>query len=170
MTTATYKKASRPGWNEGSAAVEAAITLSALLFLIFGIIEFGMAFWQWNTLLFMVEQTGRYMMVNTSCIAVGNCQALADSKMQSVMGTTNQPQLCTTTGTLINAPPLNKVCVYAFPPTAANPQSNPPIPATMTLVAEYNMDWALLDSLTKNLGKTSLNFPVLQSQIIVPLD
>jgi Flp pilus assembly protein TadG len=56
----------RLGWDEGSTAVEAAITLSLLSTLIFGIFDFGMALWQWNTMQTAVLHAGRYAMVNNA--------------------------------------------------------------------------------------------------------
>jgi Flp pilus assembly protein TadG len=49
--------------DEGSVAVEAAITLSALLFLIIGAIQFGLAYFVWNTMLLAAEEAGRYAML-----------------------------------------------------------------------------------------------------------
>ena len=51
-------------WDEGAVAVEAAFTLSWLLLLIFGIIEFGNAFWQFQTMVLALEEAGRYAMVH----------------------------------------------------------------------------------------------------------
>ena len=48
---------------EGSVAVEAGITISLLLLLIIGSVEFGRAFWTYNTMLLAVEEAGRYAMV-----------------------------------------------------------------------------------------------------------
>jgi Flp pilus assembly protein TadG len=48
---------------EGSVAVEAGITISVLLLLIIGSVEFGRAFWTYNTMLLAVEEAGRYAMV-----------------------------------------------------------------------------------------------------------
>jgi Flp pilus assembly protein TadG len=54
----------RRGWNEGSVAVEGAIAFSALVAVIFGIIEFGIAFYNLNTMEVVIEEAGRYAMVN----------------------------------------------------------------------------------------------------------
>src|SRR5438309_184268 len=88
------RKERRRGWDEGAVAVEAAVTLSALLLLIFGIIEFGTAFWQWNTMLLAVEQAGRYAMVHratcgTSCV---------ETQMQAVLGGASRAPVCTIAG------------------------------------------------------------------------
>jgi Flp pilus assembly protein TadG len=54
---------SRRGTEQGTAAVEASITISVLLLLIVGSIEFGRALWTYNTMLVAVEEAGRYAMV-----------------------------------------------------------------------------------------------------------
>ena len=48
---------------EGAAAVEAGLVMSVLLLLIIGSVEFGRAFWTYNTMLLAVEEAGRYAMV-----------------------------------------------------------------------------------------------------------
>lgn len=48
---------------EGAVAVEAAITMTALLLLILGIIQFALVYWNWNTMLLAVEEAGRYTML-----------------------------------------------------------------------------------------------------------
>ena len=40
-----------------------AVTLSALLFLILGAIQFGIVFWNWNSMLLAVEEADRYAML-----------------------------------------------------------------------------------------------------------
>jgi Flp pilus assembly protein TadG len=47
----------------GAVAVEAAITLSALLFLLLGAIQFGLVYFAWNTMLLAAEEAGRYAML-----------------------------------------------------------------------------------------------------------
>lgn len=54
----------RPAWDEGSVAVEGAIALSVLAAVIFGIIELGIAFYNLNTMQLVIEEAGRYAMVN----------------------------------------------------------------------------------------------------------
>jgi Flp pilus assembly protein TadG len=49
--------------DEGSVAVEAAITLSVLLFLLLGSVQFGLAYFAWNTMLLAAEEAGRYAML-----------------------------------------------------------------------------------------------------------
>ena len=54
---------SRRSSEAGSAAVEAGVTISALLLLIVGTVDLGQAVWTSNTMLFAVEEAGRYAMV-----------------------------------------------------------------------------------------------------------
>jgi Flp pilus assembly protein TadG len=76
-----HRKTPRPGWNEGSVAVEAAVVFSLLFTLVFGIIEFGMALWQLNTMQLAVLQEGRYAMVNNGTIT----PATAQNDMQNML-------------------------------------------------------------------------------------
>ena len=57
------------------------ITISLLLTLVFGIIEFGMALWQWNTMELVVLQEGRNAMLNNSTITA----TTANNDMQSML-------------------------------------------------------------------------------------
>jgi hypothetical protein len=69
------------GADDGAAAVEAAVIVGGLLLAVFGSIEFGRAFWTYNTMVLAVEQAGRYAMVHAGgtvevCraqAAAGNC-------------------------------------------------------------------------------------------------
>jgi Flp pilus assembly protein TadG len=74
-------KGLRRGWDEGSTAVEAAIVFSLFFTLIFGIVEFGMALWQWNTMQLAVLEAGRYAMVNNGNIT----PAIAEHNMQAAL-------------------------------------------------------------------------------------
>jgi Flp pilus assembly protein TadG len=106
---------SRRRWDEGAAAVEAGLVLPLLFLAILGIVEFGMALWQWNTMLLAVEQAGRYVMVNNStCDA-----ACAETQMQAVLSSAT---VCTT-------PTSGQICVSANKDTTAG---------TMTLSAAYS--------------------------------
>ena len=46
--------------------MEAAIIFTALMLLIFGILQFAQIFWTWNTILLAIEEGGRYAMVYNS--------------------------------------------------------------------------------------------------------
>jgi Flp pilus assembly protein TadG len=99
MGSPTSKKTARFRWNEGAAAIEAALILPTLFFTILGIVEFATAFWQWNTLLLAVEQASRYVMVNnTSCDV-----SCAESQMQTILSSAS---VCTT-------PTSGQICVNA---------------------------------------------------------
>jgi hypothetical protein len=52
----------RYGEEEGTATVEAGAVVSVLFLLIAGSVEFGRAFWIYNTMLLAVEDAGRYAM------------------------------------------------------------------------------------------------------------
>jgi Flp pilus assembly protein TadG len=131
-------KTSRPGWNEGATAVETAITISLSLALVFGIIEFGMALWQANTMALAVEEAGRCVMVPSSIAcpcntATANC---AETNMKNTLSsygglvTPANSGICQGAPPNLTAPPAGNICVYATAPTGANPQ-------TMTLTAVY---------------------------------
>jgi Flp pilus assembly protein TadG len=74
-------KSPRRGWDEGATAVETAITFSVLLMLVFGILEFGLVLWQWNTMELVVLQEGRNAMVNNSTITT----TTANNDMQNML-------------------------------------------------------------------------------------
>jgi Flp pilus assembly protein TadG len=113
------RKHPQPGWDEGATAVEAAIALFALVLLLFGIIHFGYALWQLNTMMLAVEQAGRYAMINNQSTTLISD---AESQMQAVL----------TTATVCTTPSAGHVCVNAT--TTAGP------PPTMTLTAAYNFN------------------------------
>src|SRR5215813_2543982 len=112
-------------WDEGAAAIEAAFVLPVLFLFVLGIAEFGMALWQWNTMLLAVEQAGRFAMVNNSTCGV----ACAETQMQAVL---TSAAVCTT-------PTSGQICVNA---TCSNPTTCTPTTAstTMTLSASYSFN------------------------------
>jgi Flp pilus assembly protein TadG len=110
----TRRKNLRPRWDQGAAAVEAALVLPLLFLFIFGIIEFGNALWQWNTMLLAVEQAGRWAMINNSD---GSLISDVESQMQVVLPTA---AVCT-------IPTAGQMCVSA---SASG--------GTLTLTAAYN--------------------------------
>ena len=107
------------------ASIEAALVLPALFLFVFGIIEFGMALWQWNTMLLAVEQAGRYAMVNNATCGV----SCAETQMQSIL---SNASVCTT-------PTSGQICVSA---TCSNPSTCTPTTSstTMTLSAAYGFN------------------------------
>ena len=79
----------RRGRQEGAATVEAAISLSVLLLLILGIVEFGVALYNWNTMQLAIQQAGRFVMINNASCNAG----CAETQMQNVLTTA---AVCTT--------------------------------------------------------------------------
>jgi hypothetical protein len=53
-------------WDEGSAIVEGAVALTLMIPIILGIIEFGIVFYSANTMHLVIEELGRYAMVNNT--------------------------------------------------------------------------------------------------------
>jgi Flp pilus assembly protein TadG len=123
----------RRGWEEGATAVETAITISLSLALVFGIIGFGMALWQANTMALAVEEAGRYVMVNNNTCNTADC---AETRMKNTLSsygglvTPANSGICQGAPPNLTAPSPGNICVYATAPTGANPQ-------TMTLTAVY---------------------------------
>jgi Flp pilus assembly protein TadG len=111
----TREKNPKCRWDEGATAIEAAFILPILFFTILGIVEFGTAFWQWNTMLLTVEQAGRYVMVNNATCDV----SCAETQMQTIL---SSAAVCTT-------PSAGQICVSASTTAGA--------PPTMTLTAAY---------------------------------
>jgi Flp pilus assembly protein TadG len=104
--------------DQGTAAIEAAFIAPILFLAILGIVEFGMALWQWNTMLLAVEQTGRYVMVNNA-----SCDtSCAQIQMQAVLPAAS---VCAT-------PTTGQICVSASKSAGT--------PSTMTLTAAYNFN------------------------------
>jgi len=113
-------------WDDGAVAVEAAFILPVLFLLILGIIKFGMAFWQWNTMLLAVEQAGRYVMINnTSCDTT-----CAQTQMQTIL----------TTASSSCPPAAGQICVSAicYNPSTCTPTTSS---TTMKLTATYSFNF-----------------------------
>jgi Flp pilus assembly protein TadG len=68
MTTTAAMRRTRGlrGSEDGATAVEAALVLSVFVGLVLAIVNFGQAFFVWNTLQLVVGQASRYVMVQTS--------------------------------------------------------------------------------------------------------
>jgi Flp pilus assembly protein TadG len=126
----------RLGRDEGSVLVEAALALPVFLLLILGIIQFAVAFWQWNTMVLATEEAGRCAMINSnlttptckpSSVTCATVQGCAQAHMQAVIsafGTSaTSIAVCTT-------PSPGQMCVNATTPTAQ----------TMILTARYNFN------------------------------
>ena len=124
--TAFFSKLAHPErrWDEGAMSVEAAFILPVLFLMIFGIIEFGTVFWQWNTMLLAVEQAGRYAMVNNASCDV----SCAESQMKAIL--TSASSSCG------GSPAAGQICVSAIcsSPSTCTPTTSS---TTMTLTAAY---------------------------------
>ena len=128
----------RLGRDEGSVMVEVALVLPVLLLLVFGTVQFAIAFWQWNTMVLATEEAGRCAMINSqattpacmpasvTCSTVSGC---AQAHMQAVLNTfgtsATSIAVCTT-------PSPGQMCVNTA--TAAG------TPQTMTLTARYRFN------------------------------
>ena len=120
------RKSPRYGWDDGATAVEAAIVISVFITLVFGIIEFGTAFWQWNTMTLAVQEVGRYAMITQPTVTAG----IAETQMQNVLPAAS---VCTLSGGgSIDPPTAGNLCVYASTATGTAPDPN-----TITLTAIY---------------------------------
>jgi Flp pilus assembly protein TadG len=157
-------KSSTRGWDEGATAVEAAITISIALALVLGIIEFGMALWQWNTMALAVEEAGRYVMVhNATCNTATCAETQMKNTLSSYVGlvTSVNSGICAGTPPNLTAPSPGNICVYATAPTGANPQ-------TITLTAIYAYSNIIVPS--KLLAGTLAGPFKATSQATFPLD
>src|SRR6266481_4661475 len=124
--SAMLRRNPRRGWEEGATAVEGALIIGVLVLLIFGIIEFGMTLWNWNTMVLAVEDAGRYVMVkyasgssscDTTC-AVGQMQAILATAPGTVSTTCTTPtadQICLSASTTAGTPSLMTLtAAYGF--------------------------------------------------------
>jgi hypothetical protein len=59
----------RGGSEDGTAAIEAVVSISVLFLFILGIVELAQAMWTYNTMLFAAEEAGRYAMVHNRRLA-----------------------------------------------------------------------------------------------------
>ena len=118
------RKCLRRGSEEGATAVEAAIIFSVVFVLMFGIIEFGMALWQWNTMELAVQQAGRWAMINNS-----DATLIADTKAHMTAILPSASSSCT------GSPAANQICISASTTPAVSP-----LPSTITLTAAYGFN------------------------------
>jgi Flp pilus assembly protein TadG len=105
-----WRKPALQSAQEGSVAVETGIVISLVMMpLLLGIIEFTVAFWQFNTMSLAVAQAGRYVMVRcaqtTPCSTASTyCDtSCAQTRMQGIL---TSAAVCTT-------PTANQTCVSA---------------------------------------------------------
>src|SRR5207237_8091367 len=101
------RRSPRRRGEEGATAVETALIISVLIFLIFGVIEFGMALWNWNTMVLAVEDAGRYVMVKYASGSSCDTTCAVD-QMQRTLATA--PATVSTTCT---TPTADQICLSA---------------------------------------------------------
>jgi Flp pilus assembly protein TadG len=127
-------KLSRGSTEAGTTTVEAGVTISFLLLLILGTVEFGQTFCTYNTMLLAVEQAGRYAMVNN--------QGLPDT-----CGAQSQAPGCPT---VTNTPLANCSAARAQQVLSAYQAPNIDVsvaedittsPATITICASYSVNF-----------------------------
>jgi Flp pilus assembly protein TadG len=126
-----WRKPTRRGRDEGAVAVETAIILSALVLLLLGIIEFTVAFYQFNTMLLAVSQAGRYVMLSyaaTTPPPTACDTSCAQTRMQGIL---TGAAVCTT-------PTANQTCVNASLTTIGSGASTT---NGMTLTARYGVEF-----------------------------
>lgn len=124
----------RSATDAGSAAVEAAFIMSALLLAVVGGVEFARALWVYNTMLIAVEQAGRFAMAYnhhppTTCMAqtqASQCPPLSDTPVANCSAGYAQQVL-----SAYQAPPV-EVSV------SVDPAASPP---TITICASRSFDF-----------------------------
>jgi Flp pilus assembly protein TadG len=125
---------SRRGAEEGAAAVEAAVTMSVLLLLIVGSIEFGRALWTYNTMLLAVEQAGRYAMVHNQ----GSPDTCAAQSQASQCPTLSNTSLANCAAGRVQ----EVLSAYQAPNIGVSVRENATVsPATMTICASYSFEF-----------------------------
>jgi Flp pilus assembly protein TadG len=112
-------------WDEGATAVEAALSLSLLVLLIIGIIEFAQVLWTWNTMALAVQQAARYAMVH-------NNTQNPDGTFPSCPSTGAQ---AAASDVLSSYPASNSVNI---PTPTCDTTTNPP---TMTIQGNFSFDF-----------------------------
>ena len=140
--------------DQGSAAVETSVILSALLLMIVGSIEFGRAVWTENTMLLAVQEAGRFAMIsNDPPISCG-----AQSQAVSCPASSNTP-LANCAAALAQQV-LSSYQVANTEITVREDQTS--APATITVCARHSFGFAAPGLLPYG----PLN---LKSQVTVPL-
>ena len=128
------RKRSGHAAESGSAAVEAALIMSALLFSIVGAVETARALWTYNTMLIAVEQAGRYAMMYSHrppavCVTqtqAPQCPALSNTPLANCSAWYAQQVLAA-----YRTPSIG-VSVAVDPTTS---------PRTVTICASYSFDF-----------------------------
>jgi Flp pilus assembly protein TadG len=116
------------GATDGVAVVEFAVIAPVFLLFVFGIVEFGRAYWTWNTMRLAVEEGGRYAMLWNGCYYGSTCPSgCTPSGFNS----------CVSTYALTQLPGLTASITV----TATSAAATATYPATMTVKATYTFDF-----------------------------
>jgi Flp pilus assembly protein TadG len=124
----------RRGRDEGGVVVEAALTITILLLLIIGIIQFAYAFYQWNTMALALQDVGRKVMVSYASTACDT--TCAESAMQAIL--TSASASCASP----SSPGAGQMCVNATTATGRTGAG------TMTLTASYGLNLLTISPFT----------------------
>jgi Flp pilus assembly protein TadG len=129
--------AGRLSWRteEGSAAAEAGLIISVLLLLVVGTVEFGRAFWTYNTMLLAVEDAGRFAMVRNHGGPLETCRLQTQAL--------NCPALSNTPLANCSASrALQVLSAYQAPNISVSAtEETTPFATTITICASYSFDF-----------------------------
>ncbi len=124
---------------DGAAAVETALVLVVALPFMIGMVEFALAYWNWNSLLLAVAMGGRYAMAHASSSSLAACTT--PTPAPTITG-------CTSGGGSYSSPNLPNCAAYQTSLSLIGLQASSititcsgSSPTTMTLVATYNFDF-----------------------------
>ena len=133
ITPATRRKWGLRGSEDGATAVEAALVLSLFIGVVLTIVDFGQAFFIWNTLQLVVGQTSRNVIVQNGIPGGSGCDATcAEAALQNAI----LADLGAAASICAAPTQAGQYCVNA----TCNPSScssTTSTPATMTLSALY---------------------------------
>ena len=131
---------------QGATATEMALVLLAFIILVFGMIEFAVAYWTLHTMLLALEEVGRFAMVNNSTITTNTAEQFVCNVLTGSTSSCTNPAPGSSCGAT-----AGQYCVNAVQSSSSN---------TMTLTATFGFNF---------IGLTGSSIP-LGSQVTVPLD
>jgi Flp pilus assembly protein TadG len=106
---------------EGATAVELVVVMSAALVLIFGMIEFALAYWTMHSLQLATDEGGRYAMVYNKQITLATAESYMTNFLPGASSSCSNPA----------SPSAGQYCVNAFKSTDLK---------KMTLTATYGFN------------------------------
>ena len=129
-------KTSRGSAEAGTTTVEAGVTISLLVLVILGIVEFGQTFWTYNTVLLAVEEAGRYAMVHNQ----GPPDTCAAQSQAPRCPTPSNTQLANCSAEWAQ----RVLSVYQAPSIDVSVnEDTTSSPATITICASFSLDFVL---------------------------